>query len=54
MKVQNNEVHGYTTADTDYMRLVEMVQLAVVEHRGLVDEAGEISEKIRVELARIG
>lgn len=54
MKVKNNEVHGYTTADADYKRLVEMVQLAVIEYRGLAGEAAQIDESIRVELARIG
>jgi len=54
LKVKNNEVHGYTTADADYQRLVDMVHQAVAEYKGLTWEAAEIDDAIRVELFRIG
>lgn len=53
LKVKNNEVHGYTTADEDYKRLVEMVQASVIEYRQLAWEAAQIDETIRRQLDRL-
>lgn len=48
MRVKNNEIHGYTTGDEDYQRLVDIVHRKVQQYRTLAQEWHDIEGEIQV------